>query len=72
MFAAAKAFAAAGTNLTLLDINADALARARKELKIAYANIGVEAACGSTTDESAVKHSFAQAEVRFGNLDFSK
>jgi ribosomal protein L11 methylase PrmA len=41
-------------------------------LKIAYANIGVEAACGSTTDESAVKHSFAQAEVRFGNLDFSK
>jgi hypothetical protein len=30
--------------------------RAGKEPKSAYANIGVEAACGSTTDETAVEH----------------
>lgn len=68
-FAAAKAFAAAGTNLTLLDINADGVARAGKELEIAYANIGVETACGSTTDEAAVEHAFVQAEARFGGVD---
>ncbi len=68
-FAAARAFAVAGAHLTLFDINPDGLARAGKELKSAYANIGVEAACGSTTDETAVERAFVQAEVRFGSVD---
>jgi len=67
--ATAKGFAAAGAHLTLLDINADALARAGEELKSAYANIGVETVCGSTTDETAVESAFARAEARFGSID---
>ena len=67
--AVAGAFAANGAHLTLLDINAEGLARASEGLKSAHPGIGMETACGSTADEAAVERAFTQAETRFGSID---
>lgn len=67
--AVAEAFAANGAHLTLLDLNAEGLARASEKLRSANPKIAVETSCGSTTDEAAVERAFTQAEARFGSID---
>jgi len=67
--AVAGAFAANEAHLTLLDINAEGLARVSRELKSTHPGVAIETACGSTADEAAVERAFAQAETRFGGID---
>lgn len=65
----AGAFAANGARLALFDINADALAAARKTLQEAHSNVELICLTGSITDESVVEEAVAQAERQFGRID---
>jgi NAD(P)-dependent dehydrogenase (short-subunit alcohol dehydrogenase family) len=67
--AMAKTFARCGARLMLIDINDEALSRAKNELEGAHPGVEVEIACGSTTDEAVVEAAVERAHARFGEID---
>lgn len=65
--ATARAFAAEGCRIVLLDLNAERVQVAARELGGGGAE--VLAVAGSVTDPAAVEAAFSSAEARFGRID---
>ncbi|WP_343653216.1 SDR family oxidoreductase [Herbaspirillum sp.] len=67
--AMADAFAANGAHLALLDINAEALERARAELHLTFPQIEVDCHVASIVDQVAVEAATAAVHTHFGRID---
>ena len=67
--AMAEGFARHGARLMLLDIDADALEKARTELREAWPELEVDTFEASVTDPDAVEAACAATEKRFGRID---
>lgn len=67
--AMADAFAVNGAHLALLDINADLLAQAQRELQSAFPQIQTLTFVASITDDVAVAQAVDAAQAHFGRLD---
>jgi NAD(P)-dependent dehydrogenase (short-subunit alcohol dehydrogenase family) len=65
----AEAFAGHGARLMLIDINEQAMVKARQALEQTHVDIEVAICLASVTDDVAVEAAFAQCETRFGRVD---
>jgi len=65
--AIARAFAAAGANLALLDINADKLDRVHKDLEAS--GTPVVSLCGNAAESASASQLVEMATQRFGAID---
>lgn len=67
--ACARLFCAEGAVVTLVDSNAQALARTATDLITRFAGAGVETVLADVADEAQARHAVAAVESRFGRLD---
>jgi len=67
--AMAHAFARHGARLMLLDIDAEALARTREQLREVYPNVEVAVVQANIADDEAVERACTATEARFGRID---
>jgi NAD(P)-dependent dehydrogenase (short-subunit alcohol dehydrogenase family) len=67
--AMAQAFAENGARLILVDINEEAMTKARESLEQIFPQCEVETYRASVTDEDAIESAFAFCHERFGSID---
>jgi len=68
-YAMAQAFARHGAHLMLMDMDADALSAAAKNLRADYPGARIETYAGSVTDEADVEAACAACDGAFGRID---